>query len=50
MNKLVRKLSQRPSIVLGGVLMLGVLEFVALQRSRPRRRRELQAIERQAAA
>jgi hypothetical protein len=33
MDSIVRKLASRPSVVLGGMVLLGVLEFVALQRS-----------------
>jgi hypothetical protein len=38
MDQLVRKLVRRPSVVLGGMVLLGVLEFVALQRSQWRNR------------
>jgi hypothetical protein len=40
MDSIVRKLSRRPSVVLGGMVLLGVLEFVALQRSQWLNRRE----------
>ena len=33
MDSIVRKLASRPSMILGGMVLLGVLEFVALQRS-----------------
>lgn len=33
MNDIVRKLSLRPSVILGGMVVLGMLEFLALQRS-----------------
>lgn len=36
MEKLVRTIGNRPAIVFGGVVLLGVLEFVALQRSQRR--------------
>jgi len=37
MNKLVRKLATSTPVIAGGVLLAGVSEFVALQRSRRRR-------------
>lgn len=41
MDRIARRLAQHPGLVLGGVVMLGVLEFVALQRSqRASRRRQ----------
>lgn len=33
MDTIVRKLAHRPSVILGGMVLLGMLEFVALQRS-----------------
>lgn len=38
MDNIVRKLSFHPSVVLSGMVLLGVLEFVALQRSQRGRR------------
>lgn len=40
MDRIVKKLSLRPSVVLGGMVLLGVLEFVALQRSQRLSRRD----------
>lgn len=39
MKGMVRKLSLRPSVILGGMVVLGMLEFVALQRSQRMSRR-----------
>lgn len=38
MDRIARKLAHHPGVVLGGVVVLGVLEFVALQRAHRRRR------------
>jgi len=38
MSRLVKKISTQPAVVLGAVMLLGVLEFVALQRSQHKRR------------
>ena len=40
MDRIVNRLARRPSLVLGGMVVLGMLEFVALQRSRRRLRRQ----------
>ena len=49
MDHIVKTLSRRPSLMLGGVVLLGVLEFVALQRSQRQRRRR-KALPQEAAA
>lgn len=50
MARIVKKLVRHPGLVLGGVVVLGVLEFVALQRSqRADRRRKPDALARRAA-
>lgn len=45
MTGMVRKLSTHPSIILGGMMVLGMLEFVALQRSQRQARHSKQAQE-----
>lgn len=40
MNKIVRKLGMHPSVILSGVVVLGMLEFVALQRSQRAMKRD----------
>ena len=52
MDRIARKLAHHPGIVLGGAVVLGVLEFVALQRAQRasrRRRREPRPDSREAA-
>lgn len=45
MDRIVSQLARRPSLMLGGMVVLGVLEFVALQRSqRVLRRQQHQAL------
>lgn len=50
MERLVSRIARRPMLVLGGVVVLGMLEFVALQRSRRRLLRQQQPLPRPAAA
>ena len=38
--KIVRKLGMHPSVILSGVVVLGMLEFVALQRSQRAMKRD----------
>lgn len=38
MNQLVRRIAVSPPVVISGVLLYGVIEFVALQRSQLRER------------
>lgn len=40
MDRIVSQLARRPSLMLGGMVVLGVLEFVALQRSQRQIRRQ----------
>lgn len=50
MARIVQKIAQHPGVVLSGVVVLGVLEFVALQRSqRASRRAKPEAAARRAA-
>ncbi|WP_293373303.1 hypothetical protein [Nevskia sp.] len=50
MARIARKLALHPGLILGGVVVLGMLEFVALQRSqRASRRRKPEALAQQAA-
>jgi len=50
MERIARKLAHHPGVLLGGVVVLGVLEFVALQRAqRASRRRKPEALAREAA-
>jgi len=50
MARIVQKIAQHPGVVLSGVVVLGVLEFVALQRSqRANRRRQPDALAQRAA-
>lgn len=44
MTGMVRKLSTHPSIILGGMVVLGMLEFVALQRSQRQARHSKEAL------
>ena len=43
MDRIARKLAHHPGVVLGGVVVLGVLEFVALQRAQRANRRRRNA-------
>lgn len=49
MDHIARKLAHHPGLVLGGMVVLGVLEFVALQRAQRVHRRRHREPERQAA-
>lgn len=40
MDRIVSRLTRHPSLVIGGMVVLGVLEFVALQRSQRTLRRQ----------
>ena len=44
MNRIAQMFSS-PPVVIGGLLLLGVLEFVALQRSQRATRQDLKALE-----
>lgn len=40
MDRIVARIARRPSLMIGGMVVLGMLEFVALQRSQRQLRRQ----------